>query len=293
MIANIINGKEISENICESLAVKANEFYVAHNVFPCVALINIGNDSASKIYVSNKVKLAEKVGIKSVLHELPENVTFETVQQVIRDLNSDVTVHGILLQLPIPAHLDANVLTNMIDENKDVDGLTLKNIGRLSSNQDALFPCTPTGIVHVLKMYLGNNLSGLHAVVIGRSNIVGKPVAQMLLNENCTVTILHSKSQNPKEVCRTADIVIAAIGKPKFITSEWIKPGATVIDVGINRVFIDGKSKIVGDVDFENVCNVAKNITKVPGGIGPLTVTFLMYNTLKAANLQMKRGNYD
>lgn len=289
MVANVINGKDISEKICTDLAVEVKQFYDKHGIIPCVALINIGNDPASKIYVSNKVKLAEKVGIKSVLHELPENVALEDVSKLIVNLNNDAGIHGILLQLPIPAHLDAYLLTNMIDECKDVDGLTLKNIGRLSSNLDALYPCTPTGIIHVLKMYLGDNLSGLHAVVIGRSNIVGKPVAQMLLNENCTVTILHSKSNNPEKICKTADIVVAAVGKPKFITADWIKADATVIDVGINRVFINGKNKIVGDVDFDNVCSIAKNITKVPGGVGPLTVTFLMCNTLKAANMQVKK----
>ena len=285
MSANIIDGKSLAAELLELTRSEAVEFCKNYGVPPCVALINIGDDPASKIYIKNKIKLAEDSCVKSILHELPGDITSNEVEALIFALNNDKNVHGILLQLPIPKHLDANMLVNLISPEKDVDGLTLINNGKLSVGIDGLNPCTPLGVMHMLETAIGD-ISGLHAVVIGRSNIVGKPMAKMLLNAHCSVSVLHSRSKTAKTICKSADIVIAAVGKPKMITSEWIKPGATIIDVGINRIEVNGKKKIVGDVDFDDVANIASNISKVPGGVGPLTVSFLMRNTLKAARMQ-------
>ena len=285
MSANIIDGKVLASKLLEITRSEAIDFCNHYGVPPCVALINIGDDPASKIYIKNKIKLAEDSCVKSILHELPGDVSSQQVEDLITRLNNDKDVHGILLQLPIPKHLNENKLVNLIAPEKDVDGLTLINNGKLSVGMDSLNPCTPLGVMHMLETSIGD-VSGLHAVVIGRSNIVGKPMAKMLLNAHCSVSVLHSRSKTAKTICKAADIVIAAVGKPRMITSEWIKPGATVIDVGINRIEVDGKKKIVGDVDFDDVVNIASYISKVPGGVGPLTVSFLMRNTLKAAKIQ-------
>lgn len=285
--ANIIDGKQISNDVCDKVAVDVKNFTRSYGITPCIALINIGDDAASKIYVANKVKLAEKLGIKSILYELTGNVASAEIERLIDRLNHDINVHGILLQLPIPEHLNAQNLINLIDPNKDVDGLTWINVGKLSAGIDVLSPCTPTGIMYIIKKTLGD-VSGKHAVVIGRSGIVGKPMAQMLLNANCTVTVLHSKSSNAPDICKEADIVVVAIGKSEFVGSEWIKPGALVVDVGINRIEIDGRKKLVGDVNFQKVKDIAGYITPVPGGVGPLTVAFLMHNTLKAAKIRIQ-----
>lgn len=282
---NVVDCKAFVEHLQFRLKSQLTVIQKEFSVLPTLALIRIEGDSASEIYVKNKVKLCEKLGIKSKVILFPNDVSQINVEKVILELNNNANVNGILLQLPIPKQLDACYLINLIHPLKDVDGLTLINQGHLFSGNDGLFPCTPSGVVSLLK-YIHGDLSGLNTTVIGRSLIVGKPMAQLLLRENCTVTVLHSHSKSPESITSKADIVVAAVGKPKFVTKDWIKPGATVIDVGINRILIDGNPKIVGDVDFENVKPRAGYITKVPGGIGPITVTFLMKNTLKAFRMQ-------
>lgn len=282
---NVIDCKAFVENLQSALKNQVCAIQNDFSVSPTLALIRIEGDPASEIYVNNKVKLCEKLGIKSKVILFPNDVSQDIVEQAISELNADVSVNGILLQLPLPKQLNSSYLTNLIDPLKDVDGLTLINQGHLFSGGDGLFPCTPSGVISLLK-HIHGNLDGLNAAVIGRSLIVGQPMAQLLQRENCTVTVLHSHSKSPELITSKADIVVAAVGKPKFVTKEWIKSGATVIDVGINRILLDNKPKIVGDVDFENVKSVAGYITKVPGGVGPITVTFLMENTLKAFRMQ-------
>ena len=273
--AQIIDGKTIAASVLD--AVKAQVDTMDRK--PGLAVILVGDDPASKVYVGNKLKACLKTGIRSMEYMLPAVSTAEDVRGLIETLNKDNDVDGILLQLPLPSGLDGDTLVQTIAPEKDIDGLTVLNAGKLMAGQDGLVPCTPQGSLILLKTVLPD-LTGLHAVVIGRSLLFGKPMAQLLLRENCTVTMAHSKTRNLAELCRTADIVIAAVGRAKLVQGSWIKPGATVIDVGINRLE-DGR--LCGDVDFESVKDTAGAITPVPGGVGPMTIACLMQNTLKAA----------
>jgi methylenetetrahydrofolate dehydrogenase (NADP+)/methenyltetrahydrofolate cyclohydrolase len=276
-----IDGKAFADRLCETLAVEVAELKKS-GLLPCIAVVLVGDDPASHVYVSNKVKRCQQLGIESREHRLPSDTSSETLLGLINELNNDKAVHGILVQLPLPDHLDENTVINAISPDKDVDGFTLLNTGALSVGQNNLVPCTPLGCIMLLKDRLGD-LSGLNAVVVGRSNIVGKPMANLLLQESCTVTIAHSRTRDLPAVCRGADILVAAVGRPRFVKADWIKPGATVIDVGINRIEEDGKNRLVGDVDYEPALAVAAGVTPVPGGVGPMTIACLMYNTVAAA----------
>jgi methylenetetrahydrofolate dehydrogenase (NADP+) / methenyltetrahydrofolate cyclohydrolase len=242
----------------------------------------VGEDPASRVYVANKAKQTVEVGMNSWEHKLPAETSEADLLALVTKLNNDPSVHGILVQMPLPKHIDSAKVLNTINPDKDVDGFHVVNVGRLSTGQDALVACTPTGCVMLAKAVLGK-LDGVNAVVIGRSNIVGKPVAQLLLAENCTVTIAHSKSKDLPSITRNADLVIAAVGRPEMVKGDWIKPGATVIDVGINRIERAGKNILVGDCDFASCEKVAGAITPVPGGVGPMTIACLLYNTVRAA----------
>ncbi len=286
-----IDGKakaaELSEKITQQTAALTRE----HGIRPGLAVVIIGEDPASQVYVRNKKRTAEACGFHSVQHSLPADVSQQDVLDLITSLNEDANIHGILVQLPLPDHLDEQRITQSILPSKDVDGFHYINIGKLTAGDtaDAFVPCTPAGCMLMIEDHLGSDLSGLGAVVIGRSNIVGKPMASLLLARNATVTICHSRTKDLPAVVRGADIVVAAVGRPGMVRGGWIKPGAVVIDVGINRVEVqvDGetKSKLVGDVDYDEACEVAKAITPVPGGVGPMTITMLMANTLRAARL--------
>lgn len=283
----LIDGKAISERLCEILKDKV-EILKKSEVTPCIALIKANDDPASEIYVSKKEILAKSIGIKSRVYNFQPGIKQDFVENLISNLNSDPTVHAILLQLPIAKDLDSKKLINMISPEKDVDGLTTINQGKLFAGEDCVIPCTPQGVLHLIHS-VRHDISGMNAVVLGRSVIVGRPMISLLLNNDCTVTALHSKSKNIAKVCSNADILISAIGKPKFVTKDFIKPGAIVIDVGINRIHTpDGKKKIVGDVDFDNVWNSVGAITPVPKGVGPMTVAYLMSNTVNLAINQNK-----
>ena len=274
MTAQIIDGKIMAQNLRDELAQK-----VAHlPTSPYLAVVLVGNDEASIIYDRNKQKAAEAIGMKCKIHHLPEETTQNELLQLIDNLNHDVSVNGIIVQMPLPKHFNSNEIVESIDHAKDVDGFGIYNLGLLHANDSsAMVAATPQGVLYMLQHTLGN-LTGKHAVIIGRSNIVGRPLASLLLNNHCTVTIAHSKTVDLPSIVSKADIVVAACGVAKMVKKEWIKEGATVIDVGINRV--DGK--ICGDVDFDNVKEVASYITPVPGGVGPMTVTMLLNNTLRA-----------
>ena len=286
-----IDGKakaaELSKKITEETAALTRE----HGITPGLAVVIIGEDPASQVYVRNKKRTAEACGFHSLQHSLPADVSQQEVLDLIASLNEDEVIHGILVQLPLPGHLDEQKITQSILPSKDVDGFHYINIGKLTAGDtsDAFVPCTPAGCMLMVEDHLGTDLSGLNAVVIGRSNIVGKPMASLLLARNATVTITHSRTKDLPSVVRGADIVVAAVGRPNMVGGDWIKPGAVVIDVGINRVEleIDGevKSKLVGDVNYDEVAEVAKAITPVPGGVGPMTITMLMANTLRSAKL--------
>lgn len=277
-MAQIINGKEVSKATREKVKGMVTEFVKSSNRQPCLAVIIVGEDPASQTYVRNKILGCAEVGMKSLSYELPETSTNEDVAKIINDLAVDSNVNGILVQLPLPKHLDERYLLSLIPDSKDVDGFSPNNLGLLAMNAPRTVSCTPFGVMELIAS-TGVDIAGKRAVVIGRSNTVGKPMAMLLLNANATVTVCHSKTQNLAEVCREADILVAAIGRPRFVTADMVKPGAVVIDVGINRV--DGK--LVGDVDFENVEPIAGYITPVPGGVGPMTISMLLYNTLMAA----------
>lgn len=277
-MAQIINGKEVSKATREKVKGMVDEFVKSSNRQPCLAVIIVGEDPASQTYVRNKILGCAEVGMKSLSYELPETSTNEDVAKIINDLAVDSNVDGILVQLPLPKHLDERYLLSLIPDSKDVDGFSPNNLGLLAMNAPRTVSCTPFGVMELIAS-TGVDIAGKRAVVIGRSNTVGKPMAMLLLNANATVTVCHSKTQNLAEVCREADILVAAIGRPRFVTADMVKPGAVVIDVGINRV--DGK--LVGDVDFENVESIAGYITPVPGGVGPMTISMLLYNTLMAA----------
>ncbi len=273
-MTDIIDGKAVSKKLKEDLAQEI----AAMDSKPGLAVILVGDDPASKVYVNNKIKACEKTGIRSIEHRLPSDTTDQIIEDLILTLNNYSEVDGILLQLPLPKHLDSDRLVELISANKDVDGLNLLNAGALVAGVDGMVPCTPLGSLMLIKSVI-NDLSGLNAVVIGRSLLFGKPMAQLLLKENCTVTMAHSRTKNLDEVCRNADILVAAVGREKMVKSNWVKPGACVIDVGINRM---ENGKLCGDVDYDNVSDIAGSITPVPGGVGPMTIACLLANTLKA-----------
>ncbi len=281
-MAKLIDGKKFAEGLRKRIASAVSELKANHNLTPGLAVVLVGEDPASKVYVANKAKQTVEVGMHSVEHKLPVTTTEKELLSLIQHLNGDPSIHGILVQMPLPKQIDSAKVLNTISPAKDVDGFHVVNVGRLSTGQDALVACTPTGCIMLAKDALGK-LDGINAVVIGRSNIVGKPVAQLLLAENCTVTIAHSKSRDLPAIVRQADLVIAAVGRPEMVKGDWIKPGACVIDVGINRIERDGKNKIVGDCDFASCEKVAGSITPVPGGVGPMTIACLLYNTVRAA----------
>lgn len=276
-MAVILSGKDLSEKLTQEQKKRVDEMK-ARGIHPGLAVVLVGEDPASQIYVRNKGIACDTIGIYSETIKLPENASQEQLEDTIDRLNHDKKINGILVQLPLPKHLDEDSALAKILPEKDVDGFHLMNAGKLFTGQEGVVPCTPKGILYMLKE-AGIELSGKEAVVIGRSNIVGKPAAMLLLQENCTVTLCHSRTKNLKEHARRADILVAAIGKPRFVTADMVKPGAAVMDVGINRV--DGK--VVGDVDYEPVSQVAGYITPVPGGIGKMTISMLMENTLEAA----------
>ena len=278
---NLINGKEVSKATREKVALMVKDFVADKGRVPCLAVILVGEDPASQTYVKNKIIGCEEVGMKSLSFRLPAESTNEEVAKIIKELAEDSSVDGILIQLPLPKQLDERYSLSLIPDSKDVDGFSPNNLGLLAMNNPRTVSCTPYGVMELLAS-TGVELSGKHAVVIGRSNTVGKPMAMLLLNANCTVTVCHSKTKNMQDITKQADILVVAIGKPKFVTEEMVKEGAIVIDVGINRV--DGK--LTGDVDFENVSKKASFITPVPGGVGPMTISMLLYNTLMCAKYE-------
>ncbi len=280
-MAFLIDGKKISTEIKDEVKAKVAELK-EQGVEVCLAVVQVGNNPASCVYVNNKKKACEYVGFRSVSHELPEETTEAELLKLIDDLNNDDSVNGILVQLPLPKHMDENKVIDAISPYKDVDGFHLMNVGALSTGQKGFISCTPYGIIELLKRS-NIEIAGKHCVIIGRSNIVGKPMGMLLLRENGTVTTVHSKTQNIKEITKQADILVAAIGKPKFVDDTYVKEGAVVIDVGINR---DENNKLCGDVDFEKVEPIASAITPVPGGVGPMTIAMLMKNCLESVELQ-------
>jgi methylenetetrahydrofolate dehydrogenase (NADP+)/methenyltetrahydrofolate cyclohydrolase len=280
--ARVIDGKQFAADLRGRIAIAIAGLKSEHDLVPGLAVVLVGEDPASQVYVRNKARQTVEVGMKSVEHKLDAATSEADVLAVVEQLNNDPTIHGILVQLPLPDHIDANKVINSINPDKDVDGFHVINTGRLATGQDSLVPCTPVGSIMLAKDALGS-LSGLEAVVIGRSNIVGKPVAQLLLQENCTVTIAHSRTKDLPGVVRRADLVIAAVGRAEMVKGDWLKPGACVIDVGINRIERDGKTRIVGDCDYEDCAKVAGSITPVPGGVGPMTIACLLHNTVRAA----------
>ena len=283
----LIDGKAVAAQVLAEVTADVITLKT-EGIEPALAVVLVGDDPASHVYVRNKVLRAGEAGIRSLEYRLPAEASAAEVLALVAELNADASVHGILVQLPLPKHIDETAVLQAIDPAKDVDGFHSENVGGLSQGRDVLVPCTPAGCMRLLRDTLGD-LSGKHAVVIGRSNIVGKPMAALLLAADCTVTVLHSRSKNAQALCRKADIVVAAVGRPRMIDAEWIKPGAVVIDVGINRIEEDGKSRLVGDVDFAKVQPLTAAITPVPGGVGPMTIALLMQNTVTAARQQHAR----
>lgn len=276
-MASIIDGKKISQEIKDELKTKV-EALKAEGKTAALAVIQVGNDPASSVYVNNKKKACAYIGIESLSYELPEETTEEELLKLVERLNTDDKVHGILVQLPVPKHIDADKIIQTISPKKDVDGFHPENVGNLVIGEKGFVSCTPAGIIQLLKRS-NIEMTGKNCVVVGRSNIVGKPMALLMLRENATVTIAHSKTQNLKELCKTADILIVAIGKPQFITAEYVKEGAVIIDVGIHR---DENNKLCGDVKYDEVEPLASAITPVPGGVGPMTIAMLMNNCVEA-----------
>ena len=281
----ILDGKAVSLKVKESVKVRADEIK-KFGVEPTLAVVLVGEDKASQTYVRAKEKACNEYGIKSVAHRLSENTTQNELLALINVLNLDDSIHGILVQLPLPKHIDTNVVLAAIDPRKDVDGFHAVNVGKLVSGLEGFVPCTPLGVMEILKEY-GIDVAGLNAVVIGRSNIVGKPMANLLLNASATVTVTHSKTKNLKEICKNADLIVAAIGKPFFLKADMVKDGAVVVDVGINRLD-DGR--LVGDVDFDEVAPKCSYITPVPGGVGPMTIAMLLNNTILAAQAKIAKN---
>ncbi|MEL7544411.1 MAG: bifunctional methylenetetrahydrofolate dehydrogenase/methenyltetrahydrofolate cyclohydrolase FolD [Pseudomonadota bacterium] len=281
--ADVIDGKAVAAELREKIGAAVAELKSAHALTPGLAVVLVGEDPASQVYVRNKGKQTAAAGMASFEHKLDVSTSEAELLALVDQLNNDDTVHGILVQLPLPDQIDSQKVLNAIDPSKDVDGFHPVNAGRLATGEPALVPCTPLGCVILAKKAVPS-LSGLNAVVIGRSNIVGKPVSQLLLQESCTVTIAHSRTKDLEGVCRQADLLVAAVGRPEMVRGDWVKPGATVIDVGINRVDgADGKSKLVGDVHYDECAAVAGAITPVPGGVGPMTIACLLRNTVQAA----------
>lgn len=293
--AAIMDGKAKAAELAAVITADAAALFSSHGIRPGLAVVIVGEDPASQVYVRNKKRTAENCGFYSVQHTLAADTPQQELLQLIENLNSDPAIHGILVQLPLPKHLDELAVTQAIVPEKDVDGFHFQNIGKLTAGhaEDTFVPCTPAGCMRLIADQLGNDLSGLGAVIIGRSNIVGKPMASLLLQANATVTICHSRTRNLSDVTRLADILVAAIGRPNMVRGDWIKPGAVVIDVGINRVEVEvggeRKAALTGDVDFASAVRVARAITPVPGGVGPMTIMMLMSNTLKSARLAAGR----
>ena len=281
MTAKVIDGKAFAAVVRAQVATHVARLVEAQGLKPGLAVVLVGEDPASQVYVRNKHAATVEVGMASFEHRLPVETAEADLLALVRRLNADPKVHGILVQLPLPGHLNAELIINSIDPAKDVDGFHISNVGLLGTGQKSMVPCTPLGCLMLLRAHHGS-LAGLNAVVVGRSNIVGKPMAQLLLGDSCTVTIAHSRTRDLAAVCRRADILVAAVGRAEMITGDFVKPGATVIDVGINRVERDGKSRLVGDVHFASAVEVAGAITPVPGGVGPMTIACLLANTLTA-----------
>jgi methylenetetrahydrofolate dehydrogenase (NADP+) / methenyltetrahydrofolate cyclohydrolase len=282
MTATLIDGKAFAAGIRARVADHVTRIREEAGVIPGLAVVLVGEDPASQVYVRSKGRQTVEAGMASFEHKLDARTDEPTLLALIARLNADPAVHGILVQLPLPPHLDSDLVINSIDPAKDVDGFHISNVGLLGTGQKAMVPCTPLGSLMMLRAHHGS-LSGMNAVVIGRSNIVGKPMAMLLLGDSCTVTVAHSRTRDLPHVVRQADIVVAAVGRPEMVTGDWIKPGATVIDVGINRVTApDGTTRLVGDVDFASAAKVAGAITPVPGGVGPMTIACLLANTLTA-----------
>ncbi|MEL6808863.1 MAG: bifunctional methylenetetrahydrofolate dehydrogenase/methenyltetrahydrofolate cyclohydrolase FolD [Pseudomonadota bacterium] len=285
MDATIIDGKAFAATVRGKVAEHVTALKSAHGITPGLAVVLVGEDPASQVYVRSKGKMTVEVGMNSIEHKLDVDTSEADLLALIADLNSDPSIHGMLVQLPLPKHLNEDLVINSIDPAKDVDGFHISNVGLLGTGQKSMVPCTPLGCLMMLRDHHGS-LSGLNAVVVGRSNIVGKPMAQLLLGDSCTVTIAHSRTKDIQDVTRAADIVVAAVGRPEMVTGDWIKPGATVIDVGINRIDApekgEGKTRLVGDCHFESCASVAGAITPVPGGVGPMTIACLLANTVTA-----------
>ncbi|AXI55707.1 bifunctional methylenetetrahydrofolate dehydrogenase/methenyltetrahydrofolate cyclohydrolase FolD [Sulfitobacter sp. JL08] len=282
MGATVIDGKAFAATVRGKVAEHVTRLKADHGITPGLAVVLVGEDPASQVYVRSKGKMTVEVGMKSVEHKLDADTSEADLLALIGSLNADPDIHGILVQLPLPKHLDEDLVINSIDPAKDVDGFHISNVGLLGTGQKSMVPCTPLGCLMMLRDYHGS-LSGMDAVVIGRSNIVGKPMAQLLLGDSCTVTIAHSRTKNLAEVVKRADIVVAAVGRPQMVPGDWIKPGATVIDVGINRIDKpEGGTRLVGDVDYDSCAAVAGAITPVPGGVGPMTIACLLANTVTA-----------
>jgi methylenetetrahydrofolate dehydrogenase (NADP+) / methenyltetrahydrofolate cyclohydrolase len=282
MTATIIDGKAFAARLRARVAEEVARLTASGGLVPGLAVVLVGADPASEVYVRSKGRQTVEAGMRSFEHRVAADAPEAELLALIDRLNADDAVHGILVQLPLPGHMNAKKVITRLDPAKDVDGFHVLNVGLLGTGQKAMVPCTPLGCLMLLREHLGS-LTGLEAVVVGRSNIVGKPMAQLLLGESCTVTVAHSRTRDLPEVCRRADILVAAVGRPAMIAGDWIRPGATVIDVGINRIERDGKTRLVGDVDFASAAEVAGAITPVPGGVGPMTIACLLANTLTAA----------
>ncbi len=289
MAATIIDGKATAANVREQVKQAVAALEASGQAAPGLAVVLIGENPASQVYVRNKAKMTEAVGMRSIEHRLPETTSEDELLDLVASMNADDAINGILVQLPLPAHINSDRVLAAIDPAKDVDGFHPMNAGALATGTSGLVPCTPLGCWYMITQYHGADLSGLNAVVVGRSNIVGKPMAQLLLAANATVTVAHSRTQDIAGVCQAADILVAAVGRPEMVGADWIKPGATVIDVGINRLDPDAdhpKGRLVGDVDYEPAAAVAGAITPVPGGVGPMTIACLLVNTVLATCAQ-------
>ncbi|SHG92029.1 bifunctional methylenetetrahydrofolate dehydrogenase/methenyltetrahydrofolate cyclohydrolase FolD [Ferrimonas marina] len=287
MNAKVIDGKALSAEVLAEVTASVSEIQAQGLATPCLAVVLVGEDPASQVYVRNKLRQCEATGIRSVEHRLAADTSEATLLELLAKMNADPAIHGILVQLPLPAQIDEQKVIAAIDPAKDVDGFHPENMGRLlAGDESVLVPCTPLGCLLMLKHTLGDSLKGKHVVVVGRSNIVGKPAALLTLQQHCTVTIVHSRTQDIEAVCRQADILIVAVGRAEMVGADWVKPGAVVLDVGINRVERDGKAKLVGDVDYAAVASIASAITPVPGGVGPMTIACLLRNTLQAYQQQ-------
>jgi methylenetetrahydrofolate dehydrogenase (NADP+)/methenyltetrahydrofolate cyclohydrolase len=299
-MAELIDGKSVAADVVSKVKAMTADLIGGHGTKPGIAVVIVGEDPASQVYVASKSRTAKECGFLSVQHTLPADTSESGLLKLIGDLNADAAIHGILVQLPLPAHIDAGKVIQTIAPEKDVDGFHFINVGKLGTGEleTAFVPCTPAGSMLLIERVRGKDLSGLNAVVLGRSNIVGKPMANLLLAANCTVTIAHSRTRDLPALARTADILVAAVGRPEMVKGDWVKPGATVIDVGINRIPApekgEGKMRIVGDVAFTEAEKVAGAITPVPGGVGPMTIAMLMANTLVSAYLAagLKRPSF-